>query len=59
MEIGAGVREPTWAGEVLEGRDRRLGGVTAAPGGLYFLSARYPSHFGLPSEAPEFPFSPA
>ena len=58
MEIGAGAREPAWAREVLEGRDRRLGGVTAAPGGLYFLAARYPQRFGLPATPPEFPFSP-
>jgi tRNA pseudouridine38-40 synthase len=58
MEIGAGAREPAWAREVLEGRDRRLGAVTAAPGGLYFLAARYPPRFGLPSTPPEFPFSP-
>ncbi len=58
MEIGAGAREPAWAREVLEGRDRRLGGVTAAPGGLYFLAARYPQRFGLPTTPPEFPFSP-
>lgn len=56
IEIGAGAREPRWAREVLEGRDRRLGGVTASPGGLYFLAARYPAHFGLPAPAPEFPF---
>ncbi len=58
MEIGAGAREPAWAREVLEGRDRRLGGVTAVPGGLYFLAARYPQRFGLPTTPPEFPFSP-
>lgn len=56
IEIGAGAREPAWAREVLEGRDRRLGGVTASPGGLYFLAARYPEHFGLPPPGPEFPF---
>lgn len=56
MEIGSGAREPSWAHEVLEGRDRRHGGITAAPGGLYFLHARYPTRFGLPADAPVLPF---
>jgi tRNA pseudouridine38-40 synthase len=58
MEIGAGEREPAWALEVLEGRDRRQGGVTAAAGGLYFLHARYPARFGLPHAPPVLPFGP-
>lgn len=48
MAIGAGEREPDWARTVLEGRDRRLGGVTAPPGGLYLTGVSYPSHYGLP-----------
>ncbi|WP_210395424.1 tRNA pseudouridine(38-40) synthase TruA [Motiliproteus sediminis] len=48
MKIGAGEAEPCWAREVLEGRDRRLGGVTAPPFGLYFIDARYPERYGLP-----------
>lgn len=56
MEIGSGAREPDWAREVLAGRDRRQAGITAAPGGLYFLQARYPARFGLPDDAPVLPF---
>ena len=52
MTIGAGEREPDWAREVLEGRDRRLGGITAPPGGLYFMEAIYPEHFGIPRLPP-------
>lgn len=48
MKIGAGETSPDWALDVLEGRDRRLGGVTAPPFGLYFLGACYPKQFGLP-----------
>ena len=48
MKIGAGEAEPAWAREVLEARDRRLGGVTAPPFGLYFVDARYPARYGLP-----------
>ncbi|MFB9885392.1 tRNA pseudouridine(38-40) synthase TruA [Balneatrix alpica] len=52
MKIGAGEAEPTWAREVLQARDRRLGGVTAPPFGLYLVRAGYPEHFLLPQEAP-------
>lgn len=48
MTIGHGEREPDWAREVLEGRDRRLGGVTAVPQGLYLIGVEYPVEFGLP-----------
>lgn len=49
MKIGAGEAEPIWAQEVLDARDRRLGGVTAPPFGLYFVDARYPEHYRLPA----------
>src|SRR5262249_4404510 len=55
MAIGIGDKEPSWAGEVLAARDRRLAGVTASPYGLYFLQARYPAHFGLPESALQLP----
>lgn len=48
MTIGAGEREPCWAGEVLEARDRRVGGVTAHPYGLYLVQVEYPEAFELP-----------
>ncbi|HCK75651.1 MAG TPA: tRNA pseudouridine(38-40) synthase TruA, partial [Gammaproteobacteria bacterium] len=46
--IGAGARSIPWAKEVLEGRDRTLGGVTALPDGLYLSGVRYPGHFHIP-----------
>jgi tRNA pseudouridine38-40 synthase len=46
--IGAGEREPDWAREVLAARDRRLGGVTAPPDGLYLTQIEYPQEFQLP-----------
>ncbi len=49
MEIGAGRRPAGWAREVLEGRDRTLGGVTAPPDGLYLVGVRYPERYGLPA----------
>lgn len=48
MTIGLGEHEPNWAREVLEGRDRKLGGVTAPPQGLYLVAVEYPEEFGLP-----------
>ncbi|MDH5513467.1 MAG: tRNA pseudouridine(38-40) synthase TruA [Gammaproteobacteria bacterium] len=48
MDIGAGEREPDWAGEVLAARDRRAGGVTAAAEGLYLVSVTYPPAAGVP-----------
>ena len=48
MAIGAGEREPDWALQVLESRDRTVGGVTAPPHGLYFMSVDYPEEFAIP-----------
>lgn len=48
MTIGSGEREPEWAKEVLEARDRRQGGITAAPDGLYLKEIEYPEHFNIP-----------
>ena len=48
IAIGKGDQEADWAGEVLDYRDRTLGGVTAVPDGLYFESVEYPQHFEIP-----------
>jgi tRNA pseudouridine38-40 synthase len=48
MDIGAGEREPDWAREVLEARDRTVGGITAPPDGLYLTAVDYPERFGIP-----------
>lgn len=52
MSIGKGDRSVPWAGEVLAYRDRRLGGVTAPPDGLYLVAVGYPASFGLPDPMP-------
>jgi tRNA pseudouridine38-40 synthase len=52
MDIGAGKQSPVWAREVLESRDRTLGGVTAPPHGLYLTGVSYPAHFELPPLSP-------
>jgi len=49
MKIGAGEAEPIWAKEVLEARDRRQGGITAPPFGLYFVDVKYPEVHELPA----------
>jgi len=45
IAIGKGEAGTSWAKEVLELRDRRLGGVTAPPDGLYFEKVIYPERF--------------
>lgn len=52
MAIGTGELEPEWAKEVLDGRDRSLGGVTAPPDGLYLMEVVYPEVFALPRLPP-------
>ncbi len=49
ISIGKGERPEGWALEVLQQRNRALGGVTAPPDGLYFIGPRYPEHFGIPA----------
>ena len=49
MEIGSGLRDPRWAGEVLSYKNRSLGGVTALPDGLYLSDVRYPEEFEIPA----------
>ena len=53
IAIGKQEQPVTWAADVLELKDRTLGGVTAVPDGLYFESVEYPEEFSIPST--EFP----
>lgn len=48
IEVGKGERAPEWIAELLALRDRKQGGVTAPPGGLYLVGVDYPERFGLP-----------
>lgn len=48
IAIGKGEHAPDWARDVLESRDRALGGVTAPPQGLTLESVEYPAEFGVP-----------
>lgn len=49
IAIGKGDRPVEWAVEVLELRNRTLGGATAPPEGLYFERVEYPPEFGIPA----------
>ena len=54
MAIGRGEQPVSWAAEVLELRDRTLGGVTAPPDGLYFERVWYSEEHAIPPP-PTFP----
>lgn len=53
IAIGCGDRPVEWVDEILAARDRRRGGVTAPPQGLYLTGVRYAAALQLPSEAGE------
>lgn len=55
MAVGGGEAAPDWAREVLEGRDRTRGGITAPASGLYLLQVQYPERFGLPGAVSSMP----
>ena len=48
MMVGAGERPVEWVQTVLDSCDRKAGGVTAAPHGLYMVQVEYPEQFKLP-----------
>lgn len=48
LEVGQGRRAPAWSREVLEGRDRTLGGITAPANGLSLMAVEYPAEFAVP-----------
>jgi tRNA pseudouridine38-40 synthase len=54
IAIGTGERPVDWTAQVLAHRNRKLGGVTAAPGGLYLAGIRYAAALKLPSEPAAF-----
>ena len=56
MDIGAGKREPLWARDILLAQDRKCGGVTASPAGLYLTGVSYESEFELPQNNRSEPF---
>ncbi len=51
VAIGRGDQPVPWAGEVLAGQDRTLGGVAAPPHGLTLIGVDYPAAFDIPTPA--------
>lgn len=52
IAIGKGEQPVDWSREVLQFRDRTLGGVTAPPQGLYLAGVGYPAEFQLATPMP-------
>jgi len=52
MTIGCGEQDIDWSLQVLEGRDRKLGGITAVPYGLYLTDVEYDPSFAIPKPTP-------
>ena len=48
IAVGEGRQDDDWSRRVLAGRDRTLGGVTAAPQGLCLMAVWYPPVYGIP-----------
>jgi tRNA pseudouridine38-40 synthase len=50
VAIGCGDENEAWAGEILDGKDRKQGGVAAPPHGLTLVEVTYPREFQLPPD---------
>ncbi len=48
LVIGRSEKPVTWVTDILQGRDRKLAGVTAPSNGLYLVNVEYPVQHGLP-----------
>jgi len=51
MTIGCGEQDIDWSRQVLLGKDRKLGGITAVPHGLYLTDVEYDASFAIPKPA--------
>ncbi len=51
ITIGRGERSPEWAREVLEAKDRAVGGITAPAAGLYLVDVAYPEEYKLTAQS--------
>lgn len=54
MQVGSGWRDPQWALEVLQSRDRRVAADTASAHGLYLTNVSYPEKYVFPSSGNTF-----
>ncbi|MCM0611899.1 tRNA pseudouridine(38-40) synthase TruA [Marinobacter sediminum] len=48
MAVGTGQQSVEWIREILDARDRTVGGVTAPPYGLYLVDVGYPEEYAIP-----------
>jgi len=48
IKIGKGDQPVSWMAEVLQSKDRKQAGMTAAANGLCFMAVQYPEKFNLP-----------
>ena len=53
--IGSREKEVSWMQQIRASGDRTLAAPTAVPEGLYFVGARYPGEYNLPSGVVDFP----
>ena len=49
VAVGSGEKPPQWVGQVLNSRDRRLGGIAAPAQGLTLVAVSYPEIHALPN----------
>jgi len=54
ITIGRGEQPALWSKTILDYKDRRKGGVTAKPDGLYFKKVDYPAQYQLPQSSSLF-----
>jgi tRNA pseudouridine38-40 synthase len=54
--VGKGKHPPSWMGELLDERDRRLAAPTISAAGLYLTAVRYEPRWSLPEFARMMPF---
>lgn len=50
--VGGGKKKSAWIAELLNAKDRTIGGDTAEPQGLYLVGVRYASKWGVPETIP-------
>jgi len=55
IAIGKGKESVQWAKQVLDARDRTLGGITAPADGLYLVNVSYDKKFAIPGIAKNVP----